>query len=273
MYDIVVLAGQSNAEGTGLGEGPRYEPKKEILFLYDPQDNGFSFDEEGEPHLKVKRPFTFCIAPAKERFCDGEDRANFALWFAERYMEAGLLKEGRKLLIVNAAVGGTGFKRGHWGRGEILSERLYEMLDLALTDKGSRLVAFLWHQGEHDAFENMGLSHEELYARYRPSLDGFFQTVRGRYGKEFPVIAAGFSEQYRTQNEGYQIACDAVLAATKSVFAGLQNAAVIDSHDLLSNDQISGNGDKVHFCRSALYELGKRYFEKYLLLTKQCKAE
>ena len=111
MYDIIILAGQSNAEGTGVGEGGRYEPKDDILFLYDPQDNGFYFDEDGEPHLKVKRPWDFLIAPAKERFCDGEDRANFALWFAEKYKAQGLLGKDRKILIVNAAVGGTGFKR------------------------------------------------------------------------------------------------------------------------------------------------------------------
>ena len=93
MYDIIVLAGQSNAEGTGLGEGPRYEPREDILFLYDPQDNGFE-ERDGEMVLKVKRPFSFCIAPATERSCDGYQRANFALWFAEEYIRLGLLAKG-----------------------------------------------------------------------------------------------------------------------------------------------------------------------------------
>lgn len=267
MFDVIVLAGQSNAEGTGLGDGPVFEGNERILFLYDPQDNGFEPDENGEMLLKVKRPWEFLIGPAKERFCDGCDRANFALWFATEYINRGLLAEGRKLLIVNAAVGGTGFKRKHWGVGEILSDRMYEMVDKAIEDTDNKIVAFLWHQGEHDAFENLDLPRETLYERYRSSLTTLFKNVKSRYSKfTFPLIAAGFCEQYRVQNECYQSACDTVLNATKEVCGEVENAAVIDTYDLLSNDQVSGNGDTVHFCRESLYELGQRYFKKYLEL-------
>ena len=272
-YDIIVLAGQSNAEGTGLGDGPVFQGDERILRLYDPQDNGFAPNENGEMILKVKRPWEFLIAPAEERFCDGCNRASFGLWFATEYIKHGLLQDGRKILMVNAAVGGTGFKRGHWGRGEILSERLYEMLDKALLGEENKIVAFLWHQGEHDVFENMTLPRETVYENYRASLSTFFGDVRKKYSQcSFPILAAGFSEQYCNQNEGYRSGCDTVLRATKSVCAELENAAVIDTFDLRSNDQASGNGDLVHFCRESLYELGKRYFEKYLqLLDKSAK--
>ena len=185
--------------------------------------------------------------------------------YAEEYIRLGLLAKGRKILIVNAAVGGTGFKRKHWGRGEILSERLYEMLELATSEPQNKMIAFLWHQGEHDVFENLGVPQEELYARYKTSLKEFFQTVRVRYG-DVPVIAAGFSEQYRTQNEEYRKGCDTVSRVTREVFSAIGNAAFIETQDLRSNDQVSGNGDIVHFCRESLYELGHRYFEKFLAL-------
>ena len=139
-YDIIILAGQSNAEGTGLGAGPIFERDERILQLYDPQDNGFEANEAGEMLLKVKRPWQFLIAAAEERYCDGCNRANFGLWFAKEYIHHGFLKEGRKILIVNAAVGGTGFKKRHWGRGDILSERLYEMIDVSLTNDSSKIV-------------------------------------------------------------------------------------------------------------------------------------
>ncbi len=269
-YDIIVLAGQSNAEGTGLGDGPVFERNERILRLYDPQDNGFEPNDDGEMILKVKKPWQFLTAPAEERFCDGCDRASFGLWFATEYINSGLLAKGRKILMINAAVGGTGFKRGHWGRGEILSERLYEMIDTALKQKENRVVAFLWHQGEHDVFENMDLPREKLYENYRASLSALFNDVKERYAQfSFPIIAAGFSEEYRNQNEGYRSGCDAVLKATKEVCAKLGSAAVVDTFDLRSNNQVSGNGDLVHFCRESLYELGKRYFKKYLEFIKE----
>lgn len=268
MYDIIIVAGQSNAEGTGLGNGPVFTGNERIMRLYDPQDNGFEPNADGEMILKVKRPWEFLIAPAKERFCDGCDRANFALWFAEEYIKSGRLAEGRKVLLLDAAVGGTGFKRKHWGRGEILSERMYEMIDKALENKDNKIVAFLWHQGEHDAFENMDLPRDVLYKNYHASLSAFFEDVRKKCSAfSFPIITAGFSEEYCNQNEDYRSACDTVYKAIKDVFAGLECSAVIDASDLLSNNQSSGNNDLVHFCRESLYELGKRFFKEYVRLS------
>lgn len=262
-YDIIVLAGQSNAEGTGLGNGPMFEENERILQLYDPQDNGFEESANGEMLLKVKRPWHFLIAPAKERRKDGHVYGNFALWFAKRYIDSGLLKKNRKILIVNAAVGGTGFKKRHWGRGDVLSDRLYEMTDVATSAKGSKIVAFLWHQGEHDAFENEG-SDSELYEEYYQNLLSFFTDVQNKYSAySFPIIAGGFVDEYVKNNPG----CLAVFRATQAVSQTLKNVAVVSGEGLQSNNQAVGNGDDAHFCREALYELGQRYFEKYRQMT------
>lgn len=264
--DIIILAGQSNAEGTGIGDGPIFNGDDRILQLYDPQDNGFAPNADGEMILKVKKPWQFLIAPAKERFCDGCDRANFGLWFATEYIRRGFLENGRKILIVNAAVGGTGFKRKHWGEGDILSDRLYDMLDTAFAQEDSRLVAFLWHQGEHDVFENMDLPRDCLQQRYHDALLRLFSNVKNKCKQfRFPIIAAGVCEDYRVQNESYRTGCDAVLNATKTVCKEIGNAFVVDTHDLISNHQAVGNNDKAHFCRQSLYVLGNRYFEKYEL--------
>ena len=139
-----------------------------------------------------------------------------------------------------------------------------------LNDKDNKIVAFLWHQGEHDVFENMDLPREKLYENYRASLSTLFNDVKERYAQfSFPIIAAGFSEDYRNQNERYRSGCDAVLKATKEVCTELGNAAVIDTFDLCSNHQATGNGDLAHFCRESLYELGKCYFKKYLEFIKE----
>lgn len=264
-YDIIVLAGQSNAEGTGLGEGPVFLQDKRIMRLYDPQDNGFEKNEDGEMVLKVKKPWSFLISEAEERMCDGIVRGSFGLWFAKAYIERGFLKPGRKILMVNAAVGGTGFARRHWGRGEILSDRLYDMIDAALAEKDSKIVAFLWHQGEHDAFENIGASHEELYKKYRESLYTLFSDVKKRYSQfGFPFIAGGFVDEYQLLEDN--AGCATVFEATKSVCEELCNGAVASGTGLSSNNQVSGNGDKIHFSRQGLYILAQRYFEEYLKL-------
>ena len=68
--------------------------------------------------------FPYVIDIAKERANSSVTVGDFSLTFAKRYIEQGLLKEGRKLLIVRTAVGGTGFKKGHWGERDFLFLRL-----------------------------------------------------------------------------------------------------------------------------------------------------
>ena len=37
----------------------------------------------------------------------------------------------------------------------------------------------------------------------------------------------------------------------------------VETADLRSNDQKTGDGDTIHFCREDLQELGRRYFAAY----------
>ena len=59
-YDIIILGGQSNAEGNGVGntESP-YEPDDRILMMHDNRWYGYVKDENGKPmkdvEISVKR--------------------------------------------------------------------------------------------------------------------------------------------------------------------------------------------------------------------------
>ena len=44
--------------------------------------------------------------------------------------------------------------------------------------------------------------------------------------------------------------------------------AYIETADLRSNNQKTGDGDEIHFCREDLQELGRRYFAAYTQLRK-----
>ncbi len=263
-YDIILLAGQSNAEGNGRGEvASPYQPEEDIMMMKDTQRVCFVKNSCGSDELSIKEPWFFSVRTAEESVEEGKTYGNFSLSFAKEYIKGGLLAADRKLLIVNATVGGTGFSKEQWGVGDVLYRRLTDMTDAALClKKNNRIVAFLWHQGEHDAFEHEDWSYEERRGFYYAKLKELVETIRRRYAaSNVPFIAGDFVAEWRDKNA---VACKAVLDATKAVCEEIGHAAVVSSEGLLSNNQKNGDGDGIHFCRESLYELGQRYFEAYL---------
>ena len=129
-FDIIVLAGQSNGEGLGYGDASRpYKPNDRVWYL-NPD---------------------FTIQMAQERVNKICVQGNLALSFARAYLQERLA-EDRSLLILPAAVNGTGFADGRWISTGDLYLRMMEMIRTALElNPENRLVAFLWHQGETDA--------------------------------------------------------------------------------------------------------------------------
>lgn len=88
--------------------------------------------------------------------------------------------------------------------------------------------------------------------------------VRSRYHTpNLPFIADDFVADWKGKNiDSCLPIVDKIKQVTKSVGMG----AFVETSDLLSNDQANHNGDDIHFCRSALYELGKRYFDAFKAL-------
>ena len=255
-FDIIIQAGQSNAEGTGHGPvdtvwtpSPKYmylQAKKTVKTLED----GLSIEYADEP---------FSLDIADEREKNGGTYGDFALTFAKAYDEAGLLQDGRKLLIVRAAVGGTGFMKKHWGLQDALYLKMLELTDYALSlNPENAIVGFLWHQGEHDAFEKNEPSV------YKKQLSSMLKEVRARYGN-MPFIAGDFCNEWKSKN--LEI-CKPIVQVIREVVDEAGNAGFVETADLPSNNQKHGNGDDIHFCRQSLRELGRRYFEAYKNLQK-----
>lgn len=91
---------------------------------------------------------------------------------------------------MRAAVGGTGFVKGMWGLKDQLYKKMLEMTDYALSlNHANRVVGFLWHQGECDAFEK---NEPDVF---KQQLASMIQDVRVRYGTELPFIAGDFAVQ------------------------------------------------------------------------------
>ena len=263
-FDIIVIAGQSNAEGYGIiKEGDPFRSE----FIYQVSDKNPAFlntEDENHPFLEATYPTKAVLEPVHERVdAKGVRHADLSWSFANAYIADGNLAEDRKVLIVKAAVGGTGFARKEWGVDSLLFKRLNAMIDFGLDlHENNRIVAFLWHQGEHDAVENTQLSLEERYTFYFDNFKKQMDVFREKYGKDIPVIAGEFADNWAELPENKE-KCDTVEKALKDVCREIGRAAVAESTGLLSNDQALQNGDILHFCEEAQYILGRRYYEKY----------
>lgn len=270
-YDIMILAGQSNAEGYGVGEvSEEYRKDDRVLWLNDRAAAHFEKDENGNDFLSLNYPAETEISIADESTGAQGKTGKLALSFAECYVKSGLLKPNRKLLIVNAAVGGTGFARNEWGVGNVLYKRLCYLTDTALgKNENNKIVAFLWHQGECDSVENAQYSCEERYQTHKRNLTAMFGDFLQKYSarcfeRKLPMIAGGFCDEWYRKNKTQS---DAVLQAIRETVESF-GGAFVETQGLLSNNQKTGNGDDIHFCRESLHILGKRYFEAFKAIQK-----
>ncbi|MDR1059808.1 MAG: sialate O-acetylesterase [Clostridiales bacterium] len=233
--DIVIQAGQSNAEGCGIGPADDpFMPSGDILYL----DSGFM------------------IFPACERIWSNDIVGDFSLAFCSRYIADGRLGAGRKLLVVRAAVGGTGFLDNRWKPSDDLFLQMLEMAKTAVElSPRNRIAAFLWHQGETDA--TLGAGREEHLGR----LAALVGMVRDAFGcSRAPFVAGDFVGQWKEDNLDM---CAPVVEAVRDACARLDNARFVETAGLQSNDQRIGNGDTIHFCRDALNKLGERYYSAF----------
>ena len=256
-YDIIIEAGQSNAEGSGRGAvKEEYIPSEDILYLV--QD--FSLTE-GIRNGVWNIELILTDTPPRVEIADirrdekGEI-GDLALSFAAEYKRRGLLAEGRKLLIVRAGVGGTGFKKKQWGLSDVVYQRMLALIDHALALEGeNNIVAFLWHQGEHDAFEG------NTPDVFEGQLKALFTDVKQRYSvPEIPIVAGDFVREWKGENIGI---CAPIIEKIKKVVSE-EGGEFVEASDLPSNNEMLSNGDNIHFCRESLRILGVRYFEAFL---------
>lgn len=243
-FDIILLSGQSNAEGSGVGPcKEEYEKDADILRM-----NGARKYENG---WIVDFPFEISID-----IPDSHERDDLSLAFAHEYKKAGLLEKGRKILLVHTALGGTAFATGHWRVGDYLYKRMLYMLDCALNmNPENRLVALLWHQGESDVLNN------NVGETYNKQLTELFGAVQKRPTDEFlPIITGDFVHNWipRHKNECALIKNEIIDVTNR--FGG----AFVETDGLPSNHEAgTRNEDFIHFSRNSLHLLGKRYFDAF----------
>lgn len=240
-FDIFIQAGQSNSEGYGVGDVE--EP-------YVKNDQVWYMNED------------FTLSCAVENVVGNEIQSNFALSFAREYIKSGLLKDGRKLLILRAAEGGTGFLDCRWRTTDDLYLRMIDMAHTALAlNERNRILGLLWHQGETDA--QLEASYEVHYNH----LLGMVQSVRKSLNlPNLPFICGDFVYHWRNENIGV---CRPVIDAIRAVSKDCGHGYFVETEGLLSNWQelqryTYGGADSIHFSRKSIYDLGERYFKAYM---------
>ncbi|MBE6694583.1 MAG: hypothetical protein E7589_07450 [Ruminococcaceae bacterium] len=268
VFDIILLAGQSNAEGTGMGDVEvEWIPDGDILQLNAPRVGDCIGGNKWQ--WFVDFPLDLRIEETKLELHEQETvhRDSLALHFAKKYKESGLLEKGRRILIVNAPLGGTSFVDKHWTPDGRLYLRMVEMLKYAIgLNPENRVVAMLWHQGESDAIgglypENGATPPDEYYAH----LKGLIESVRELCDNaELPVVTGDFVPLWNQRNAA---ATAPIVEATKRVTTDL-GGAFVHTDGLISNAEVLGNGDDIHFCRNSVHELGVRYFDGYMSVRK-----
>jgi len=233
-FDIIIQGGQSNSEGCGIGPvNHPYEPRPDILMM----DN------------------TLKISILQEKVWGNNKVGNFVQTFAEDYINDGKLEDGRKLLVLTAAVGGTGFCDNRWGMNDDLFLKMTEMIKTALAlNSANRTVTFLWHQGETDTGNPVRDIH---YNNLTTLVKSVRQTAKN---ENLPFIAGDFVQHWKKKNIDV---CTPIVTAIKDVCKDIENAAFVESDGLTSNDEALGDGDDIHFSREALYKLGHRYYDAY----------
>lgn len=252
-YDIVIQGGQSNAEGSGIGpvsSVQSYIPTSDIVYLSDEKDVQWIDNvlRVGLLNQDIE------IKTAAERVINGNTYGDFSLAFTKEYLSSPWCLENRKVLIVRGAIGGTSFIQGHWGLQDGLYLKMLDLTDYALRlNPKNRVVAFLWHQGESDAIYR---TDPEIYYR---QLTDMLQDVRRHYGN-MPFIAGDFVHDWKKQNLDI---CLPIIDEIHRVVQTNASCAFVGTEGLLSNNEKMGNGDTIHFCREALYQLGKRYYQAF----------
>ena len=260
-YDIVIVAGQSNAVGRGTG------PFDDRFASTNIDARIQQLGRIGAENMQVI-PIGYVSQGVKYDglqhwgFGDSEDRRTrmgFALSFARMYVKKQLAP-GRTVLIVPAAYGGTTIARWVNDSAELpLYSDMVARTQAALALPGeNRLVAFLWSQGEQDVLNNTDPSVYrqkliELFARLRTDLP---QT------RPYPIVAGRFVPTWlatSTQKENIE---KVILRAVRAdLFAGM-----VSVQGLTSNLDDGVGSDSVHFSAASQVTYGSRFYSAWRAL-------
>ena len=258
-YDVFLLIGQSNAVGCGQINITDYS-------LDQPDPRVFSY-LSSTGIVQAMDPLEPTSGCALDFQAQGYTGIGFAMTFAKQYANYSLTP-GRRVLLVPAAFGGTGFGDPNHLWIALQSGGLYNAAITAVTTAltlagtGSVFKGFLWHQGENDViygslpFNYYTADLDTLIYDFRSNVSVL---TNGAAAATAPFLLGELNQQWM-----------AVTANAYFVDGLIVNTTLRDSKTCvassigLSSDPWEG---LVHFSAPAQRILGTRYYTCYLATT------
>lgn len=161
-FDIIGIAGQSNAVGNGIGVDA-------ALDFSDPRIRQWSASGADVNNA------TLAIDPLNFPAGQQSNAIGFAMTFGREYVKT--LPPNRGVLFVPVAVDGTGFLANNWNPGNAAYNTFIANANAAVASHvNNRYVGTLWHQGENDTTVfSAGMSQSQ----YATALDAVISGSRG----------------------------------------------------------------------------------------------
>jgi hypothetical protein len=227
-YQIVIVAGQSNA----VGRGPII-PEWEV-------------DATGIYQLGRFGSTNLTVIPATEPLAHWDaSGTGFALDTVNLMRSADLLD----YLIIPSALGGTGFVDNMWNPGDPLYRDLVLRVRHVLKAyPGSTVRAVLWHQGESEWIEAEDGYNDEFPAQLETMITSLIDNAG--LPENVPFLVGGLAPEFESTVEPNP---SAVLLAVTQKRA---MTCFVPSDRLLTQDGI-------HIEKGSLKWFGHRYFEQY----------
>jgi|TARA_B110000858_G_scaffold131657_1_gene149729 hypothetical protein len=236
-YSIVLIVGQSNTH-SGIG----------LNSELDTTEDGISqlgrFGADDMQIISATEPL--------QHHTKDDNKIGFGLTFSKLLKE--FLDLPSRILIIPCGYGGTGFRDNHWNQGDYLyADAVNRVTTVIENNPESVLTSILWHQGESDVGS----------PSYETDLDNFIINIRNDLNAaNVPFILGGmvpfWVDQTIERKQQQQLIMTAV---NRHNYIGYTNPELpfrIEKQDNFF--------DVVHYDAEGQRELGKRYFNEYLLL-------
>ena len=240
-YDIVMACGQSNMV-TGVD------------FSFDPFiHSGPEIYQRAMSGTYLNTVVPFQAGPAFAFTAKTDPGGIIPIVFSKEYSRS--LGYSRRLMVIPAAYGGSSITE--WIEGQPQYIAALNSVNQVLTDyPASKVVAFLWHNGETDATNSMSQATYEGHAldmttSFRANIatsDAMSATDRAK----IPFICGGLCPDW----------VDAGKSAIDAALANLPN--IIEYSAYASSASLTGEvGDEIHFDVPSISVLGVRYWNQY----------
>ncbi|MDG1014032.1 MAG: sialate O-acetylesterase [Flavobacteriaceae bacterium] len=236
-YSIILIIGQSNTH-SGIGLNSELDTTDDEIFQLG------RFGADDMQIITASEPL--------QHHTKDDNKIGFGLTFAKLLKEFSNLPS--PILIIPCGYGGTGFRDNHWNQGDFLyADAVNRVTTVIENNPESKLISILWHQGESDVGS----------PSYETDLDNFIVNIRNDLNAaNVPFIVGGmvpfWVDQAVERTQQQQLIMTAVNRHNYIGYANPELPFRIEKQDNFI--------DAVHFDAEGQRELGKRYFNEYILL-------